>query len=116
MDEISTTRGQRCVADVKDGSVRTMDLTPEIPWRAESLGTGSVARRHSCGECRSAETSVLAGAPGPFADLVAVNAGAAIMVAGLAGDITEGAVLARKSMADGRALASLEALKAASNG
>ncbi len=113
MDEISTS-GTTRVTELKDGSMRTMDLTPEflgVPKASLDQLRGGTAAENA-----EALKQVLAGAPGPFADLVAVNAGAAIMVAGLAGDITEGAVLARKSMADGRALASLEALKAASNG
>lgn len=113
MDEISTS-GPTRVTELKDGSMRTMELTPEIlgvpKASLDQLRGGTVA------ENAEALKQVLAGAPGPFADLVAVNAGAAIMVAGLAGDITEGTALARKSMADGRGLAALEALKAASNG
>jgi anthranilate phosphoribosyltransferase len=113
MDEISTS-GPTRITELKDGSMRTMELTPEllgVPKASlDQLRGGTVA------ENAEALKQVLAGAPGPFADLVAVNAGAAIMVAGLAADITEGAALARKSMADGSALAALEALKAASNG
>ncbi len=113
MDEISTS-GPTRVTELKDGSMRTMELTPEllgVPKASlDQLRGGTVA------ENAEALKQVLAGVPGPFADLVAVNAGAAIMVAGLAADINEGAALARKSMVDGRALASLEALKAASNG
>lgn len=113
MDEISTS-GPTLVTELKDGSMRTTELTPEslgVPRASlDQLRGGTVA------ENAEALKQVLAGAPGPFADLVAVNAGAAIMIAGLAGDIAEGTALARKSMADGRALAALEALKAASNG
>lgn len=113
MDEISTS-GPTLVTELKDGSMRTTELTPEslgVPRASlDQLRGGTVA------ENAEALTQVLAGAPGPFADLVAVNAGAAIMIAGLAGDIAEGTALARKSMANGRALAALEALKAASNG
>ena len=113
MDEISTS-GPTLVTELKDGSMRTTELTPEslgVPRASlDQLRGGTVA------ENAEALKQVLAGAPGPFADLVAVNAGAAIMIAGLAGDIAEGTALARKSMADGRGLAALEALKAASNG
>ena len=113
MDEISTS-GPTLVTELKGDSMRTTELTPEslgVPRASlDQLRGGTVA------ENAEALKQVLAGAPGPFADLVAVNAGAAIMIAGLAGDIAEGTALARKSMADGRALAALEALKAASNG
>lgn len=113
MDEISTS-GPTLVTELKGDSMRTTELTPEslgVPRASlDQLRGGTVA------ENAEALKQVLAGAPGPFADLVAVNAGAAIMIAGLAGDIAEGTALARKSMADGRGLAALEALKAASNG
>ncbi len=113
MDEISTS-GPTRVTELKAGSMHTMELTPE------SLGVPKASldqlRGGTAAENAEALKQVLAGAPGPFADLVAVNAGAAIMVADLAEDINEGTVLARKSMADGSALASLEALKASSNG
>lgn len=113
MDEISTS-GPTRVTELKNGAMRTMELTPEL------LGVPKASldqlRGGTAAENADALRQVLSGVPGPFADLVAVNAGAAIMVAGLAADITEGAAFARKSMADGRALAALEALKVASNG
>lgn len=113
MDEISTS-GPTRVTELKAGAMRTMELTPEtlgVPKASLDQLRGGTAAENA-----EALKRVLAGAAGPFADLVAVNAGAAIMVAGLAGDIAEGTALARKSMTDGRALASLEALKVASNG
>jgi len=113
MDEISTT-GPTRVTELKDGVLRTMELTPGF------LGVpkASMDQLHGGTAAENAEAlkAVLAGAQGPFADLVAVNAGAAIMVAGLAPDITDGIAKARESIASGRAMAALEALKAASNG
>ena len=50
------------------------------------------------------------------ADLVAVNAGAAILVAGLASTLVDGIAQARAAIADGRAATTLDALKRASNG
>lgn len=113
MDEISTT-GETLVADVKDGSVRVHSLTPEslgVP-RAEldQLRGGTVA------ENAEALKRVLGGEAGAFGDLVAVNAGAAILVAGLAETLEDGIVQARASVANGKATAALEALRRASNG
>lgn len=113
MDEISTT-GATLIAEVKDGGVRVYELTPEqidIP-RAdiESLRGGSVA------ENAESLKRVLDGEDGPFADLVAVNAGAAIMIAGLTHTIADGVVMARKSISSGKANAALDALRRASNG
>lgn len=112
MDEISTT-GTTLVADIKDGVVRMQDLTPErlgVPRASlEQLRGGSAA------ENASALKRLLEGEPGPFADLVAVNAGAAIHVAGLTDTLLGGVALARASIASGRAKAALEALRRASN-
>ena len=59
---------------------------------------------------------VLGGEAGPFADLVAVNAGAAIMVAGLSETIADGIAKSRNSISSGKAVAALEALRRSSNG
>jgi anthranilate phosphoribosyltransferase len=113
MDEISTT-GATLVADIRDGAIRMQDLTPERMGlqRAtlDQLRGGTVA------ENALSLKRVLAGEPGPFADLVLANAGAAILVAGKTDSLLEGIALARKSIDRGRAMAALEALKKASNG
>ena len=113
MDEISTT-GATLVAEVKDGKIRMQDLTPERMGvkraKLEDLRGSTPAENAEALKC------VLANEPGPFADLVAVNAGAAILVAGLASTLVDGIAQARAAIADGRAAATLEALKRASNG
>jgi anthranilate phosphoribosyltransferase len=113
MDEISTT-GATLVAEVKDGKIGMKDLMPEhmgVPRaRLEDLRGGTPV------ENAEALKQVLANEPGPFADLVAVNAGAAILVAGLSNTLIDGIAQARKAIADGRAAATLEALRRASNG
>jgi anthranilate phosphoribosyltransferase len=113
MDEISTT-GATLVAEVKDGTIRMQDLTPErMGVKRASLED---LRGSTPAENAEALKAVLAGEPGPFADLVAVNAGAAILVAGLSTTLIDGIAQARTAIADGRAAATLEALKRASNG
>lgn len=113
MDEISTT-GATLVAEVKNGEVRMQDLTPErmgVPRASlRDLRGGTPA------ENAEALRQVLANQPGPFADLVAVNAGAALLVAGLSATLNDGIAQARAAIADGRAAATLEALKRASHG
>lgn len=113
LDEIST-MGATLVADVRNGAIRTFELTPE------QLGVARVSmdalRGGAPEQNADALLRVLGGEPGPFADLVAVNAAAALVVADLAGDLVEGIGLARAAMMDGRAMAALDALKAASNG
>ncbi|HVL82092.1 MAG TPA: anthranilate phosphoribosyltransferase [Actinomycetota bacterium] len=58
---------------------------------------------------------VLEGRPGPVRDCVLLNAGAAFVAAGAAGDLREGIGLAAKSVDSGDAAAALERLIAASS-
>ncbi|HOY79388.1 MAG TPA: anthranilate phosphoribosyltransferase [Hyphomonadaceae bacterium] len=113
MDEISTT-GATLVAEIRDGAVHVYEVTPEQLGVAraniESLRGGSVA------ENAEALKRVLGGESSAFADLVAVNAGAAIMVAGLTDTIADGIAKARASISSGKATGALEALRRASNG
>ena len=113
MDEISTT-GVTLVAEVNDGKIRMHELTPErMGVQRASLDD---LRGSTPAENAEALKRVLANEPGPFADLVAVNAGAAILVAGLATTLVDGIAQARAAIADGRAATTLDALKRASNG
>ena len=54
---------------------------------------------------------MLQGATGPYRDTVLLNAAAALIVAGRAGDLREGVALAGRSIASGAALAALETLR-----
>jgi anthranilate phosphoribosyltransferase len=113
IDEISTS-GPTLVAEVKDGVVRTWELTPD-DLGVKRAGLDAL-RGGTAAENAAALTRVLKGDPGPFADLVAVNAAAALVVAGLVDSLRAGVERARESISSGRALATLEALKRASNG
>ncbi len=55
--------------------------------------------------------ALLEGAAGPYRDTVILNAAAALIVAGKAGDLREGAALADQALRSGAALASLERLR-----
>ena len=59
--------------------------------------------------------SVLKGESGPAADIVALNAGAAIYVAGLRDSLAAGVSLAQQVIQSGEAAAKLEALATLSN-
>ncbi len=73
------------------------------------LGGGSPA------ENAEVTRAVFMGAQGAHADLVAINAGAAIYAAGAAADIAAGVQLAREAIASGAAAAALERYVQASN-
>jgi anthranilate phosphoribosyltransferase len=107
-DEITTT-GETRIAEVRSGSVRVSTLEPE------SLGLGRVSPEALAGggpeENAAAMARVLGGEEGALADVTALNAGAAIYVAGLAESLAEGLSLARASLASGAAASKLEALK-----
>jgi anthranilate phosphoribosyltransferase len=113
MDEISTT-APTLVAEIQDGALRTYEVSPEdFGLRRSHL---DALRGGTAAENAEALLGVLRGEPGPFADLVAVNAGAAIVVSGVADDLRAGVEHARASISSGKAMAALEALRRASNG
>jgi anthranilate phosphoribosyltransferase len=55
--------------------------------------------------------ALLQGATGPYRDTVLLNAAAALIVAGKANDLREGAAMAGRSIGSGAALAALETLR-----
>ena len=59
---------------------------------------------------------MLKGRVGPFRDVAILNAAAALVVAGRAGEIEEGVALANKSLDSGAAEGALDRLIAVSNG
>jgi anthranilate phosphoribosyltransferase len=110
LDELTTT-GQSVVAEWKDGMVRTFTLTPELVGlpRAdiEALRGGDPATN------ARAITELLDGAPGPYRDIVLLNAAAVFVIADRAADLSEGLTLARQSIDSGAAKAALARLVAA---
>ncbi len=108
LDEITTTTTTH-VAEVRDGEVSSYPFTPE------SAGVRRAAPESLAGGApeENAERllALLGGEVGPLADIVALNAGAALYVAGQAPSIAEGVVQARAVLASGAAHAKLQALK-----
>ena len=111
-DEI-TLAGDNQIAELKDGKVTTFILSPDdigLPTcTVESLKGGDAE------ENAAALRQVLAGADGPYRDVVLVNAAAALVIAGRAEDLAGGVQLARTSIDEGAAAARLERLIAVSN-
>ncbi|TAM57815.1 anthranilate phosphoribosyltransferase [bacterium] len=98
------------VTMVRDGRVETGRLDPaDYGVRAEL----SELRGGEAAENARALESILAGERSPRADVVALNAALALYVAGAAEDVREGLALARRSILEGRALATLEAMRRA---
>jgi anthranilate phosphoribosyltransferase len=112
LDEI-TTSGPTSVAALENGRVRTFEISPEdvgLPQaKAEALRGGDAEAN------AAALMDVLKGKPGPFRDVAVFNAAAALIVAGLAKDLKEGAAIAKESIESGEAEGRLDRLIAISN-
>jgi len=109
MDEVSGS-GPTTVSefDAAVGAVRTYQITPESVGIAR--GTLADIAGGSGAENAAIVRSILAGETGPRRDVVLLNAAAALMAAGKAGDLAEGVALARTSIDSGSALTALETL------
>ncbi len=113
LDEITTT-GRTLVAELRDGAVRTYEISPGDFGLPTARLTDLVV--HSVEESAAAARSVLGGERGPKRDIVLLNAGAAIAVSGAAKDLSEGIGRAAEAIDSGAARAALERLTAVSNG
>jgi len=107
LDELTLTGPSR-VAEVRDRRVSCFDVDPRALGFArcapDDLRGGDAEENAKIGR------EVLTGRAGPARDVVLLNAGAAIHVAGRAATLAAGVALARESIDSGRALGKLEAL------
>jgi len=113
LDELTTT-GPSFVAEVKNGAVRAFTIQPSdagVP-----LSTRDALKGGDPSDNAEAIRDLLAGQKSAFRDIVILNAAAALVVAGLADDLKQGAALAAQSIDDGRAQTALAKLVAISNG
>ena len=100
LDEI-TISGETQVAELKDGKVTTYSIKPEqFGLAAASLDTLSV---NNAEESLQVVKGVLENQSGAAADIVALNAGAAIYVAGLAETLEAGVKRAQEVISSGEA-------------
>ena len=110
-DELSIAAPSKVVALEEDGAISEFTLHPEeagLPLHPfDDLLGGEAAQN-------AAELRAVLGEGGrpAYRDAVLLNAGAALMVAGRAGDLKEGVSLAREVIASGAALARVESLAA----
>ena len=100
MDEISLGAGT-LVGELRDGKVREYEIHPEDFGIAMSASRN--LRVDSPEQSIQMLRAVLDNDPGPALDIVALNAGAALYVAGVASDIGDGLARARAAIANGSA-------------
>ncbi len=112
LDEITTT-GPTYYTSLENGVITEGRITPEdagLPRATlEQIKGGDAA--HNAG----ALTRLFGGEQGPYRDIVLLNAGAALMVAGRAKDVKSGVALAGLSLDGGAARGKLDALIKASS-
>lgn len=112
MDELTTT-GISYVAELKDGDITLFEVTPE----QAGLNRASLADLKG-GDARANAAAiqvVLQGEPGPFRDIVLLNAAAALIVAGKAANLADGVDRAARAIDSGAAQAALDRLVAITN-
>jgi len=107
LDELTVT-GPSHVAAWEDGAVREFTLSPEDAGLP--LGSPAALKGGDAAENAEALRALLAGMDGPYRNAVLLNAAAALMIAGRAGSLREGAEAAARSIDGGAARAALDAL------
>lgn len=112
LDEITTT-GPSQVAELKDGEIRTFELTPD-DFGVETVSLDAI-RGGDGAVNATALRDVLGGAKTAYRDVALCNAAASLIVAGKARDVTEGMHLASQSLDTGSAARALDTLIAISN-
>lgn len=112
LDEL-TTAGTTQVVELKDGSISEFSLKPEdagLPSANMSDLLGGDPKENA-----AALREVLAGAKNAYRDISCLNAGAGLVVAGLADDIISGVAKAQAAIDSGAAAKVLEDVAAISN-
>jgi len=107
LDEIST-GSETHIAELKDGEVKTFTIQPE-DFNMKRVGLEAVRAKDSEDSLKIIK-SVMDNKEGPAKDIVCLNAGAAIYVAGLAGTLAEGVARAQEVIASGEVKSKLDEL------
>ena len=109
LDEISIA-APTAVAELRDGEVKTYSIAPEdFGMQRSALDS---LRVDSAQQSLEMIQAIFDGLPGPGTDLLALNAGAAIYVAGLTATLAEGVSQAQALLASGAVRARLAAFVA----
>lgn len=109
IDEISTL-GPTKITELKDGKLDTYEVAPE-DFGLRRAALSELAQGDTAADSASVLTQVLSGETGAPRDIVILNAGAALMVAGKAESISKGISIANNSIDSGAAMRALDALK-----
>lgn len=107
LDELTTT-GPTEVAEWREGTVRRFTVTPAdagLPMSSIEALRGGDAEENA-----AALRALLAGAVGPYRDVVLLNAAAALVVSDRAEDLKSGVALAATAIDEGRASRALDDL------
>jgi anthranilate phosphoribosyltransferase len=112
LDELTTTGPSHVVA-LEDGTLRAFSVAPEDAGLARAAPAALVGGdpAHNARALRA----VLEGERNAYRDIAALNAAAALIVAGAAADLREGAALAARALDSGAAKEKLVALVSVSN-
>lgn len=113
LDEITTT-GATYVAELRDGKVSTFEVTPEeagLPRASMGDLKGGDAEVNA-----AAIRDVLSGTKNAYRDIVLINAGAALVVAGKAPSLKAGVETAAQAIDSGKARDTLEHMIRITNG
>ena len=111
LDELTLAGESHVVSLEADGSLREFMVTPEDAGL--SRAPASAIKGGDPAENAAALEALLKGAPGAYRDVVLLNAAAALIVAGRAETLREGAAIAARAIDDGAALGVLTRLRAA---
>ena len=108
MDELTTTTTS-WAASLENGKVNEIEIAPEDA----GIGRATMNKLKGGDAAHNADAirQVLAGRRDAFRDIVILNSAAALMVAGKAGTLKDGAALAIESIDSGKARKALEALQ-----
>lgn len=107
LDEMTTT-GETKVAELKNGEIRTFTVNPEdVGLKIAHL---SDIRGGEAADNALRLSALLSGEAGAYRDIVCLNSGGALVVAGKAKDLSEGVAMAQNAIDGGRAQAALDRL------
>jgi anthranilate phosphoribosyltransferase len=110
LDEISL-EGPTLVGELKDGVVREYEIQPK-DFGLNTALTSSF-KVSNAEESKKIVLDVLNKQPGAACDIVCLNAGATLYVAGVAKDIASGVAMAKSAISSGAARQKLDAFVAA---